>query len=59
MVLLLFALPSWSSELSLVDVPDCGAFDETEVRWDLVDFAGENGAGAPEVAEKKENGFDF
>ena len=59
MVLLLFGLPSWSSELSLVDVPDFRAFDETEERRDLVDFAGWDGAGAPEVAETKENGFDF
>ena len=48
-----------SNELSLVEVPDFRALLDTEERLDLVLFAAFVGAGAPDVAEKKENGFDF
>ena len=57
-VLLRFGFPSWSKELSLVDVPDFRAFEDTEERRDFDDF-GWDGAGAPDVAEKKENGLLF
>lgn len=57
-VLRRFGFPSWSKELSLVDVPDFRAFEDTEERRDFVDF-GWDGAGAPEVAEKKEKGLLF
>lgn len=59
MVLRLLGFPSWSKELSLVEVPDFRAFEETEERLDLLDFDVWDGGEAPDVAEKYENGFAF